>query len=85
MIADPALDVPGVVSNLLEALGPIVAAAGVDFDRFVSEVDLDAVAIEFDFVDPARSVGTLPMAVASAGSMNPGKGALTPIAAGFLR
>jgi hypothetical protein len=30
-------------------------------------------------------LGTLPIAVASAGSMNPGNGALTPIATSFFR
>jgi hypothetical protein len=44
-------------------------------------VNLDAVAVEFD-----RSPdGTFSIDVASAGSTNPGKGAFTPITAGFLR
>ena len=49
------LDVPGVVGDLLEAVGPVVAAPGEDLDRLVGQVDLDPVAVELDFVDPARS------------------------------
>jgi hypothetical protein len=76
------LDVPGVVGDLPEAFGPVVAAAGEDLDRLVGQVDLDAVAVELDFVNPARPGRTED---ARAGSMKPGKGALTPIAAGFRR
>ncbi len=52
MIAEARLDVLGVVRDLLEAVGPIMAPACEDFDRLVGEVDLDAVAVEFDFMDP---------------------------------
>ena len=48
------LDVPGVVGDLLEAVGPVVAAPGEDLDRLVGEMDLDPVAVELDFVNPAR-------------------------------
>ena len=78
-------DVPGVVGDLLEAFGPVVAAAGEDLDGLVGEVDLDAVAVELDLVDPALAGRHLLDRRASAGSMKPGRGALTPIAAGFLR
>jgi hypothetical protein len=47
--------VPSVVRDLPEALGPVVAAAGEDLDRLVGEVDLDAVAVELGFVNPALS------------------------------
>jgi hypothetical protein len=43
------------VRNLLEALGPVVAAAGEDLDRLVGQVDLSAVAVELDFANPALS------------------------------
>ena len=49
------LDVPGVVGDLLEAMGPVMAAPGEDLDGLVGQVDLDAVAVELDFVDPAVS------------------------------
>ena len=49
------LDVPSVVGDLLEAVGPVVAAAGENLDRLVGEVDLDPVAVELDFVNPALS------------------------------
>ena len=39
--------------DLLEAVGPVVAAPGEDLDRLVGQVDLDAVAVELDFVNPA--------------------------------
>src|SRR5689334_18080509 len=37
-------DVPGVVGDLLETLGPVMAAPGEDLDRLVGEVDLYPVA-----------------------------------------
>ena len=49
------LDVPGVVGHLLEAMRPVVTSPGEDLDGFVGKVDLDAVAVELDFVDPAGS------------------------------
>jgi hypothetical protein len=48
-------------------------------------VDLDTISIELDLVNPSFAVGTFSIEAASAGSMKPGKGALTPIAAGFVR
>jgi hypothetical protein len=47
------LDQPGIVGDLLEPVRPVVTAAGEDLDRLVGEVDLHAVAVELDFVDPA--------------------------------
>ena len=47
------VDVPGVVGDLPEALGPVVAAPGEDLDGLVGEMDLDAVAVELDLVNPA--------------------------------
>ena len=48
-------DVPGVVGDLLEAVGPVVAPAGEYLDGLVGQMDLDAVAVELDLVDPARA------------------------------
>ena len=61
------------MSDLLEAVRPIVAAPGGDLRRLVGQMDLNTVAVELDVED------------ARAGSMKAGKGALTPIAAGLLR
>jgi hypothetical protein len=47
------LDVPGVRRDLPKAVGPVVAAPGKDFHRGFSQMDLNPVAIELDFVDPA--------------------------------
>ena len=49
------LDVPGVMGDLLEPMRPVVTAPGEYLHRLVGEVDLDPVAVELDFVDPARS------------------------------
>ena len=46
-------DVPGFVRDLLEALGPVVAAAGVDRHGFMDEMQLHPVAVELDLMDPA--------------------------------
>jgi hypothetical protein len=43
----------GVAGDFLKAIGPVVAAAGVDFDIDIRDVLLDPAAVEFDFVDPA--------------------------------
>ena len=48
------LDVPGVAGDLLETMRPVVTAPGEYLHRLVGEVDLDPVAVELDFVDPAR-------------------------------
>jgi len=77
--------VPGIVVDLPEALGPVVAAAAEHLDRSISQMELSAIAIEFDFVNPALPARELVNRGCQRGSMNPGKGALTPIAAGFLR
>jgi NAD(P)-dependent dehydrogenase (short-subunit alcohol dehydrogenase family) len=42
-------------------------------------------AVEFDFMNPRRPAGTRSTDDARAGSMKPGKGALTPMAADFRR
>jgi hypothetical protein len=44
--------VPGVGRDRLEAMGPIVAAAGKDLDRLIHKMDLHLVAIELDFMKP---------------------------------
>jgi hypothetical protein len=51
-MAEPAL-MPGVLGDFLEAVGPIVTAPREDLDRLVGEMDLHAVAVELDFVNPA--------------------------------
>jgi hypothetical protein len=48
-------------------------------------MDLHAVAVELDFVNPAGAGRYLSTEVAKAGSMKPGNGALMPMAASFLR
>jgi hypothetical protein len=45
-------DVPGIVGNLSETPGPIVAPASENLDGFVYQVNLDAVAVELDFMNP---------------------------------
>jgi hypothetical protein len=79
-------DVPGVVGDLPDALGPVVAAPGEDLDRFIGEVHLDAIAVELDLVDPAIAAGY----AADRGRQrrldkSGERRALTPIAAGFFR
>jgi hypothetical protein len=51
--------VPCVGGDLLEAVGPIVAAPGEHLDLGVGEMDLDAIAVELDLVDPAIAAGRL--------------------------
>ena len=46
------VDVPSVRGNLSKAVGPVVAATGEDLHRGVSEMNLHAVAVELDLVDP---------------------------------
>jgi hypothetical protein len=77
--------VPGIVRDLFESIGPVVATAGEDLDRLVGKMDLDPVAVELDFVKQRVPDGTFSIEVAKAGSMNLGKGAFTPMAAGFRR
>jgi hypothetical protein len=79
------LDVPRVVADFFEAMRPIVTAPGEDPDRLVGQADLDPVAVELDFVNPSGPDGTFSIEDAKAGSTKPGRGALTPISAVFLR
>jgi hypothetical protein len=53
MIAELAL-MPGLFGDLFEAASPVVTASRVDFYGFVGEMNLDAVAVELDLVDPVR-------------------------------
>ena len=46
---------PDVLGNLAKAPGPVVATAGIDFDIVVGDVNLNAIAIELDFVNPPRA------------------------------
>jgi hypothetical protein len=66
------IDVPSVRGNLPKAIGPVVAAASVHLDHRVSEMELQAVAIHLDFVNPPLTAGTSATVVANAGSMKPG-------------
>jgi hypothetical protein len=56
----------------METVGPVVTIAGEDFDLALNEMDLDPVAIEFDFVNPLSPTGALSLSVASWGGINPG-------------
>ena len=56
-----------------------MAAAGENGDGLVGEVNLDAVAVELDLVNPPLPGGHLSIWDARAGSTKPGKGALTPV------
>ena len=46
-------NVPGVVSDLFESIGPVVAAACQNFQGLIGEMHLHPVAVELDFVNPA--------------------------------
>ena len=46
---------PSVGGDLPEAVGPVIAAPGENFCRSLSQVNLDAVAIELDLMNPARA------------------------------
>jgi hypothetical protein len=74
--------VPGVVGDIFEAMRPVMPVACEDVHGFVRQMNLDAVAVELDFEIHLSPDGTLSIAEAKAGSMKPGNGALTPIAAG---
>jgi hypothetical protein len=50
MIAD---DVPSIGRDLSETVGPVVAAPGEHLDGGIPEMDLDPVAVELDFMNPA--------------------------------
>jgi hypothetical protein len=45
--------VPGVIGDIPETPGPIVATAGENLEGLVHQVNLARVAVEFDLVDPA--------------------------------
>jgi hypothetical protein len=47
--------VPRVGRDLSETVGPVVAAPGEHLDGGVPEMDLDPVAIELDFMEPAAA------------------------------
>jgi hypothetical protein len=77
---------PGIACDLSETIGPVVAAPGKDLGRRVSDMDLHAVAVELDLMNPTLAARNLfSIEVARAGAMNPGKGALMPTAGGFGR
>jgi hypothetical protein len=46
-------DQVGIIGDLLEPFRPVVAAPGEDLDVLVGDVELDAVAVELDLVEPA--------------------------------
>lgn len=50
----PCVDAPGVRRDLLEARCPIMTAPGEDLHSIVCDEHLDAIAVEFDLVNPAR-------------------------------
>src|SRR5258706_9247424 len=66
-----AIDQKGVASDLLQASGPVVAAAGQDLDGVVGDLQPDPVAVELDLMDPTLPDGTLAIGEGRAGSMNP--------------
>jgi hypothetical protein len=78
-------DQVGVSSDLLEPVGPVVAAPREDLNVLVGDMELDAAASNLISCSQRAPDGTFSMEDASAGSMKPGKLALTPMAAGFLR
>jgi hypothetical protein len=47
--------VPRVGRDLSETVGPVVGAPGEHLDGGVPEMDLDPVAIELDFMEPAAA------------------------------
>jgi hypothetical protein len=47
------LPVEGIVGDLLETFGPVVAAAGKNPRGFIGELQLHPVAVELDLMDPA--------------------------------
>jgi hypothetical protein len=46
---------PSVGDDLPEAIGPVITSPGENLRRPVSQVDLDAVTVELDLVNPARA------------------------------
>ena len=47
------LEVPSVVGDLLETIGPVVAPARENLHCFVDEMHLDTIAVELNFMDPS--------------------------------
>ncbi len=43
---------PSIGSDLSEAVGPVVAATGEYLDGGVTKMDLDAIAVELDLMEP---------------------------------
>jgi hypothetical protein len=68
----PRADQEGGISNPLEALSPVIAAACEYPDTFVDDVKLDAVAVELDLMQPALAARHLSYRRRQAGSMKPG-------------
>lgn len=64
-------DVEG-VGDGREAISPVEPVARVDLALAIVDVDLDTVAVEFDFVNPLVALGAFGFKVASWGLMNPG-------------
>jgi hypothetical protein len=58
---------------------------GEDVGALVGDVQLDSVAVELGFVDPARAARRLSNRSCKRGLDKSGERALTPIAAGFFR
>jgi hypothetical protein len=65
----------GRVCDLAELIGPIVAAARVDCDPLMMDMELCAVAVDLDFVQPSGNIGRAIAQGGIARRMNPGKGA----------
>ena len=71
------------MGDLLEPMGPIVAAAGEDLHSLVGEMHLDTIAVELDFVNPAVPGRARSIEDASAGSTKPGRDGLDAECLGF--
>jgi hypothetical protein len=56
----------------VKAVGPVVTIAGEDFHLTLVEMNLEPIAVEFDFVNPLVSRRRLSLSVASWGGINPG-------------
>src|SRR5207247_1544759 len=55
----PGIYVPGIGRDLSETVRPIIAASGEHFDGGVPEMDLDAIAVELDLMEPTLAGGHL--------------------------
>jgi hypothetical protein len=76
---------PGVGRDFLEAVGPVVAAASKHLNRRVRDVDLNAVAVEFDFVYPAVTGRYVAYRRCKGRRNETGKWSLEPVAGGLAR